>query len=83
MRYSRRATVVMAAAGSLLGVAVAPFGCGSAVSPGGPCDTKAEQVCSDNKEMSCGDDLKWKVAEDCEALGKTCVVNDEGDADCE
>lgn len=72
-----------AVASLLFGVAIAPSGCGSDISPGAACDAKGDQACADNKEMSCGDDLKWKVAEDCDAKGKSCVINKDGDADCE
>lgn len=83
MRRSRSATISMSVVGLFLGGVVALVGCSSDVSAGDPCDAKGEQLCSDNQEMSCGEDLKWNVAEDCGAHGTTCVVNGEGDADCE
>lgn len=82
MVYSRKAMVASLRLLSL-GAVLAASGCGgSDINPGDPCDEKGEQACSDNREMSCGDDGKWKVDEDC-GDEKTCVVKEGGDADCE
>jgi hypothetical protein len=71
--------------GSLLAIAgllVLLGACGGGPNAGDTCTTKGEQTCSGNKEMSCGDDAKWKVDEDCGAAKKTCIIKN-GDADCE
>ena len=73
---------VMVTGWLLVAAGVGP-GCGVSVAPGAPCDDIGEQACADNKELVCEGDFKWELAEDCDGAGKTCVINAEGDADCE
>lgn len=63
-------------------VLVLAAGCGGSPNPGDGCSKNGEQVCSKNRELNC-ESGTWKLGEDCDASGTTCVVKSGGDADCE